>query len=86
MYKGVSETQIKQLFKELAGVKDLPKPREIKGKASIDGKQGVIYAIKKSNGENLTLRNFSTSVNETKARWTIQTTASNGFKSEFKFQ
>lgn len=56
----------------LGGVNSLPKPSEIKGKVSINGSQGRFYTIKTKDGNNLTLRNFSSSETETKARWTIQ--------------
>lgn len=74
----------------LGGVNSLPKPREIKGKVSINGSQGILYHIELKTGEKIHLRNYSNSVNETKAKWTIDIIHSKESvklnRSELKFQ
>lgn len=68
---------------KLVEVDKLP---EIKHKKLKTGNQGIFYNLKTKDGDNLTLRNFSSSETETKARWTIQIDKKNTKTIELKFQ
>lgn len=83
VYKSVSEKEVKALFMKLGGVNKLP---EEKYKNLKNGNAGTFYVLKTKDGDNLTLRNFSSSETETKARWTIQIDKKNTKTIELKFQ
>lgn len=83
VYKGVSDKEIKALFMRLSGVNKLP---EVKYKELKSGKKGAFYNIKTKDGDSITLRNFSSSEKETKARWTIQIDSKHTHHIELKFQ
>ncbi|WP_197481987.1 DUF637 domain-containing protein [Bibersteinia trehalosi] len=83
VYKGVSEKEVKALFMRLSGVNKLP---EVKYKELKSGKKGAFYNIKTKDGDSITLRNFSSSEKETKAKWTIQIDSKSTHNIEIKFQ
>ncbi|WP_081302269.1 RHS repeat-associated core domain-containing protein [Gilliamella sp. Nev3-1] len=68
VFTGASEADVMAYFKRLSGVDTMPTAKIIPGK-------GTIYSIKITEGpnagSNITLRNFSESVAQTKAKWTI---------------
>ncbi|NMP26600.1 hypothetical protein GW590_06950 [Rahnella sp. SAP-1] len=73
-------------FKQLTGSENMPSAKVIAGK-------GTVYSVKitegSSSGSTLTLRDFSTSVQQTGAKWTIDlmTPSINGGKRvEVKFK
>ena len=86
VFKGASEVDVMAYFKQLSGVDVLPTAKMIPEK-------GTIYSIKVTGGpnagSNITLRNFSDSVEQTNAKWTIDIKNPNinkGNRVEMKFQ
>ncbi|MGG7074635.1 DUF637 domain-containing protein, partial [Campylobacter sp. 9BO] len=73
IFKGVSEKEIKEFFKQTAGVDKMPKAQKIFDKKSGEYK-GIAYIVKGKNGEKFNLRNFSTSSlkDGSKPQWTLQ--------------
>lgn len=75
VYQGLNTTQIFELAKQIAGVDKLPDVRIMPNKTSISGDQGMLYVIQptegKLKGASISLRNYSNSDTESKARWTI---------------
>ncbi|MFC1091063.1 hypothetical protein ACFGZ9_07675 [Pasteurella multocida] len=63
------------MTKQIAGVDKLPDVRIIPNKTSISGDQGMLYVIQPTEGKwkgaSISLRNYSNSDTESKARWTI---------------
>ena len=72
IFKGVSEKEIKEFFKQTAGVGKMPKAEKVFDKKTSEYK-GIKYAVKGKNKESFTLRDFSTSKlqNKEKPQWTM---------------
>lgn len=68
---------------KLDGVNKLPEEKYKKLKT---GNTGTFYVLKTKDGDNVILRNFSSSEKETKARWTIQIDSKHTHHIELKFQ
>ncbi|NGT16182.1 hypothetical protein [Achromobacter insolitus] len=64
VYEGATTSDVMSYFKQLAGVESMPVARIVPGK-------GTIYIIKTESGSKITLRDFSTSSQQTGANWTI---------------
>ena len=86
VFKGASEADVMAYFKQLSGVDIMPTAKMIPEK-------GTIYSVKVTEGpnagSNITLRNFSDSVEQTNAKWTIDIKNPNinkGNRVEMKFQ
>ncbi|PXY94613.1 hypothetical protein DKK76_09100 [Frischella perrara] len=86
VFKGASDSDVMTYFKFLSGVDTMPTVKIISGK-------GTVYSVKVTEGPNagssVTLRDFSTSASQTKARWTIdiqRPDINKGRSVEMKFQ
>ena len=76
IYRGVSNQDIYQAFKDIAGIKTLPQTgspmyQAIPGKTSPSGKPGYIIKVPQSDGSTVLLRNFATSNSQHPVRFTI---------------
>jgi hypothetical protein len=85
-FKGATDADVMTYFKQLAGSEKMPEAKVIQGK-------GEVYSVKVTEGPNagstLTLRNFSTSAQQTGAKWTIDLmtpSINNGRRVEVKFK
>ena len=79
IFDGVSEQDVMSYFKQLTGVDNLPKAEKIPHLKDLDGNQAIFYAVKKD-GLTYNLRNGSSSIDKTKARWTIEVTGVKGYQ------
>ncbi|WP_432783780.1 filamentous hemagglutinin N-terminal domain-containing protein [Pseudomonas corrugata] len=86
IYTGTTELDVMNYFKQLAGVKAMPDVKSIPGK-------GDVYAVTISSGVNvgskITLRNFSSSAQQSGAAWTIDVInplINSGKRVEIKFK
>ena len=86
VFKGASEADVMAYFKQLSGVDAMPTAKIIPGK-------GTVYSVKVTEGpnagSNITLRSFSDSATQTKAKWTIDIKnpgINKGNRVEMKFQ
>jgi RHS repeat-associated protein len=80
MYAGATEAEVKEYFKELAGVSELPPARQVPGK-------GTLYVVRTPDG-NINLRDFSSSAAQTGPAWTIDIPkgiAGTSYNPEIKF-
>jgi len=68
VFKGATDADVMTYFKQLAGSENMPSAKVIPGK-------GTVYSVKVTEGPSagsiLTLRDFSTSAQQTGAKWTI---------------
>ncbi|HHQ2546026.1 TPA: hypothetical protein ACSPK5_005272, partial [Pseudomonas aeruginosa] len=64
VYMGATTSDVMSYFRQLAGVENMPVAKVIPGK-------GTIYTAKTDAGARITLRDFSTSSQQTGASWTI---------------
>ncbi|HCF2476949.1 MULTISPECIES: hypothetical protein [Pseudomonas aeruginosa group] len=64
VYMGATTSDVMSYFRQLAGVENMPAAKVIPGK-------GAIYTAKTDAGARITLRDFSTSSQQTGASWTI---------------
>ena len=86
VFKGASDSDVMTYFKLLSGVDTMPTAKIISGK-------GTVYSVKVTEGpnagSNITLRSFSDSATQTKAKWTIDIKnpgINKGNRVEMKFQ
>ncbi|WP_416340013.1 DUF6862 domain-containing protein [Pantoea piersonii] len=86
VFKGATDADVITYFKQLTGSEKMPETKVIPGK-------GEIYSVKVTEGPNagstITLRNFSTSAQQTGAKWTIDLmtpSINNGRRVEVKFK
>ena len=86
VFKGATDADVMTYFKQLAGAENMPSAKVVPGK-------GTVYSIKvtegPSAGSTLTLRDFSTSAQQTGAKWTIDLTTpsiNGGRRVEVKFK
>lgn len=68
VFTGATDADVMTYFKQLAGLESMPSAKVVPGK-------GTVYLIKvtagPSAGSTVTLRDFSTSAQQTGAKWTI---------------
>ncbi|URQ59793.1 hypothetical protein LQ939_13595 [Pantoea alhagi] len=82
VFKGVTDIEVLNYFRQLAGLEKLPPAKIISGK-------GVVYSVKLNDESAMTLRDFSTSAHRTGAKWTIDLitpSINGGRKVEVKFK
>ncbi|WP_233527649.1 hemagglutinin repeat-containing protein [Serratia sp. PAMC26656] len=86
VFKGATDADVMTYFKQLAGSENMPSAKVVPGK-------GTVYSIKvtegPSAGSTLTLRDFSTSAQQTGAKWTIDLmtpSINGGRRVEIKFK
>lgn len=86
VFKGATDADVMTYFKQLAGSEKMPEAKIVSGK-------GEVYSVKVTEGPNagstITLRNFSTSAQQTGAKWTIDLmtpSINNGRRVEVKFK
>ncbi|PMC14683.1 hypothetical protein CJ230_11670 [Oligella urethralis] len=79
IFDGVSEQDVMSYFKQLTGVDKLPKAEKMGHLKDLDGNQAIVYAVKKD-GLTYNLRNGSSSIDKTEARWTIEVTGTSGYQ------
>jgi len=86
VYSGATTSDVMGFFRRLAGVEDMPSAAMVPGK-------GIVYSVKITSGPNagsaISLRNFSTSAEQTGAVWTIDVknpAINNGRFVELKFK
>ncbi|WP_318652923.1 hemagglutinin repeat-containing protein [Pseudomonas sp. PDM18] len=85
VYIGASDDMVKSYFSNLAGVSELPVPKNIE----IRGQLHELYTLVRSDGVKLNLRSGSSSGAETGAKWTIDIIGAPGIKApkvEVKFK
>jgi hypothetical protein len=71
VFDDVPQGKVMQYFKELAGVEFLPEPLPMPTALDVYGNQGMMYIVKKD-GLTYNLRSGSKSVDQTRAKWTIE--------------
>ncbi|MGO4797048.1 VENN motif pre-toxin domain-containing protein, partial [Serratia quinivorans] len=86
VFKGANDADVMTYFKQLSGSENMPSAKVVPGK-------GTVYSIKvtegPSAGSTLTLRDFSTSAQQTGAKWTIDLmtpSINGGRRVEIKFK
>lgn len=86
VFKGATDADVMTYFKQLSGAENMPSAKVVPGK-------GTVYSIKvtegPSAGSTLTLRDFSTSAQQTGAKWTIDLmtpSINGGRRVEIKFK
>lgn len=72
----------------LGGVNKLPNPIENKKFIRYDGKKAIYYTLTTKDGNEITLRNYSRSVDKSNSKWNIdiKVYSSNKTNIELKFQ
>ncbi len=71
VFDDVPQGKVMQYFKELAGVEFLPEPLPMPTALDVYGNPGMMYIVKKD-GLTYNLRSGSKSVDQTRAKWTIE--------------
>ncbi|WP_018651248.1 VENN motif pre-toxin domain-containing protein [Actinobacillus capsulatus] len=76
VFQGVSDQNVISYYKEISGVDKLPSPQIIPKMKDLNGNSGKVWTIKPQQGplkgSTINLRNFSTSQNDTNAKYTIE--------------
>ncbi len=73
VFDNVPEGKVIEYFKDLAGVEVLPVSTPIPTALDVYGNPGILYVVK-NGGVTYNLRSGSSSVGNTKAKWTIEVT------------
>jgi filamentous hemagglutinin len=82
VYSGASTEEVFQFFKDLGGVDSMPNVKTVPGK-------GDIYVITTPSGSKFTLRDFSSTAEQSGAKWTIDVidpSINGGNRVEIKFR
>lgn len=77
IFDGVSEQDVMTYFKQLTGEPSLPKAELLPRLKDLDGNVSIRYTVKEGD-LTYNLRNGSSSVDVTRARWTIEITGTSG--------
>lgn len=64
VYGGATTSDVMGYFKKLAGIEEMPAAKVVAGK-------GEVFPASTESGAKITLRNFSTSAQQSGASWTI---------------
>src|SRR5690606_9864839 len=78
VFDNVPQGKVIQYFKDLAGVEFLPKPLPMPKMVDVHGNIGLRYTVEKD-GLTYNLRRESKSVDQTRAKWTIEVSGVKGY-------
>lgn len=78
VFDNVPEVKVKQYFKDLAGIDELPSPHRMSTAHDINGKPGIRYTVEKD-CLIYNLRSGSSTVDKTGAKWTIEINGVSGY-------